>query len=89
MHDESMPILPSFVPNSLHPITKHTTSETDHQNRRQPTIDYIRVTGRRDEEQTTVDPRILDVAIAHSGELFAEVSRVLVLDILDNGLPAA
>jgi hypothetical protein len=48
-----------------------------------------RVTGGVDEEQAAVDARVLDVAVAHSGELLAEVRAVLVLDVLDNGVPAA
>jgi hypothetical protein len=48
-----------------------------------------RVAGGVDEEQAAVDARVLDVTVAHGGELFAEVRAVLVLDVLDNGVPAA
>ena len=42
-----------------------------------------------DEEQAAVDARVLDVALALGGELLAQVGRVLVLDVLDDGVPAA
>ena len=41
------------------------------------------------EEQAAVDARVLDVALALGGELLAQVRRVLVLDVLDDGVPAA
>lgn len=46
------------------------------------------MTGGLDEEQTAVDPGILDVALTLSREFFAEVCRVLILDVFDNGVPA-
>lgn len=46
------------------------------------------VTGGRDEEDAAVDARVGDEALAHGGELLAEVCRVLVLNVLDDGLPA-
>lgn len=44
--------------------------------------------GGADEVQAAVDTRVLDVAVTHSGELFAQVRAVLVLDVLDDGVPA-
>jgi len=45
--------------------------------------------GRLNEEQAAVDSGVLDVALSLSGELLSEVGRVLVLDILDDGVPTA
>lgn len=42
-----------------------------------------------DEEEAAVDARVLEVTLALGGELLAQVSAVLVLDVLDNGVPAA
>lgn len=42
-----------------------------------------------DKEQAAVNARVLNVSIAHGGKLFAEVRAVLVLDVLDNRVPAA
>ena len=47
-----------------------------------------RVAGGLDEEQAAVDAGVLDVALSLGGELLAEVCRVLVLDVLDDGVPA-
>lgn len=44
---------------------------------------------RVDEEDTAVDTGVGDEALAHGGELLAEVGRVLVLDVLDNRVPAS
>lgn len=41
-----------------------------------------------DEEQAAVDTGILDVTLTLSSEFLAEVCRVLILDVLDNGVPA-
>ena len=41
-----------------------------------------------DEEQAAVNTGILNVTLALSSELLAEVCRVLILDILHNGIPA-
>jgi hypothetical protein len=41
------------------------------------------------EEQATVDTGILDVTLTLSSEFLAEVCRVLILDILDDRVPAA
>ena len=46
------------------------------------------VARRVDEEQGDVNTRVLDVTVALCGELLAEVRAVLVLDVLDNGIPA-
>ena len=43
---------------------------------------------RLDEEETAVDSGILHVAFSMRRELLAEVCRVLVLDVLDDGIPA-
>lgn len=42
-----------------------------------------------DEEQAAVDAGINDVALTLCRELLAQVSRVLILDVFDNGVPAA
>ena len=42
-----------------------------------------------DEEQAAVDARVLEVSLALGSELLAQVGAVLVLDVLDNGVPAA
>jgi hypothetical protein len=46
------------------------------------------VTRRLDEEQTAVDTRVLNVALTLRGELLAQVRRVLILDVLDDRVPA-
>lgn len=48
----------------------------------------LRVTRRSDKEQAAVNTGISNVAITLSSELFAKISRMLILDILDNGFPA-
>jgi predicted RNA-binding protein len=48
-----------------------------------------RVAGGLDEKQAAVDTGILEVALTLGGELLAEVGAVLVLDVLDDGVPAA
>jgi hypothetical protein len=40
------------------------------------------------EKETAVNTGILDVSFTLSGQLLAEVRRVLVLNVLDNGIPA-
>lgn len=47
-----------------------------------------RVSRRLDEEQAAVDAGVLDIALALSGELLSEVGRVLILDVLHDGVPA-
>lgn len=47
------------------------------------------MTGRLDEEEAAVNAGILDVTLSLSGELLAEVRRVLVLDVLDDWVPAS
>lgn len=42
-----------------------------------------------DEEQAAVDACVLEVPLTLGGEFLAEVGAVLVLDVLDNGVPAA
>ncbi len=42
-----------------------------------------------DKVKTAVNTRVLDVAVAHGSKLFAEIGAVLVLDILDDRVPAA
>lgn len=41
-----------------------------------------------DEKETAVDSGILDISLALGGKFFAQVGRVLILDILDNRVPA-
>jgi hypothetical protein len=48
-----------------------------------------RVARRRDEEQAAVDARVLEISVTLGGELLAEVGAVLVLDVLDDRVPAA
>ena len=48
-----------------------------------------RMAGGLDEEQAAVDPGILDVALTLSREFLAEVCRVLIFDVLDDGVPAS
>lgn len=43
---------------------------------------------RVNEVQAAVDTSVLDVAVTHGGEFLAEVSTVLVLNVLDDGVPA-
>ena len=45
--------------------------------------------GRLDEEQAAVDTGILDVSLTLSCEFLSEVCRVLVLDVLDDWIPAS
>ncbi len=53
-------------------------------------VDRLEGVARRlDEEKAAVDASILDVALALSSELLPQVGGMLVLDILDNGIPAA
>lgn len=47
------------------------------------------VAGGLDEEQAAVDAGVLDVALTLRGKLLSEVGRVLVLDVLDDRVPAA
>lgn len=42
-----------------------------------------------DEEQTAVNTSVLDVAITLGSQLLAQVGRVLILDVFDNGVPAS
>lgn len=41
------------------------------------------------EEKAAVDACVLEIALALGGQLLAQVGAVLVLDVLDNGVPAA
>lgn len=43
---------------------------------------------RLDEEQAAVNTGILDVTLTLSSEFLAEVGRVLILDVLDDRVPA-
>ena len=47
-----------------------------------------RVARRVDEEGCAVDTRVLDMAVALRSELLAQVRAVLVLNVLDDGVPA-
>jgi len=47
-----------------------------------------RVSCRVDKVKAAVDARVLDVTVTHRSELLAKVRAVLVLDILDNRIPA-
>ncbi len=48
-----------------------------------------RVPGWVDEVEATMNARVLDVAVPHRRQLLTQVCTVLILDILDNGIPAA
>ena len=48
-----------------------------------------RVPSRADEVQAAVDAGVLDVPLPLRRELLAQVRTVLVLDVLDDGVPAA
>lgn len=53
-------------------------------------IDRLEGVSRRlDEEKAAVDAGILDVALTLSSELLSQIGGVLILDILDNGVPAS
>jgi hypothetical protein len=41
-----------------------------------------------EEVQAAVNTRVLNVSVPHRGKLFAQVRRVLVLDVFDYGIPA-
>jgi hypothetical protein len=47
-----------------------------------------RVTGRVDEEKAAVNASVGNVLVSHSSELFSEVGGVLILDVLDDWVPA-
>ncbi len=47
------------------------------------------MTGGLDEEQAAVDTGILDISLTLGCELLSEVCRVLVLDVLDDWVPAS
>ena len=42
-----------------------------------------------DEEQAAVDTGVLDISLTLSCELLSEVCGVLILDVLDNWIPAS
>jgi hypothetical protein len=46
------------------------------------------MTSRIDEIEAAMNARVLNVPIPHCREFLAQISAVLVLDILDNGVPA-
>lgn len=46
-----------------------------------------RMAGWVDEEETAMDTGVLDMAVSHRCELLAKIRAVLVLDVLDNGIP--
>ena len=58
------------------------------QRRGKTNLFFLRVTSGRDEEKAAVDASILDEAITHSSQFLAEEGRVLVLDVLNDRLPA-
>lgn len=41
-----------------------------------------------DEEETAVNAGVLNVALSLGSEFLSEICRVLVLDVLDDGIPA-
>lgn len=48
----------------------------------------LRMAGGLNEEQAAVNTGILDVTLTLSSEFLAEVCGVLILNVLDNGVPA-
>ena len=48
-----------------------------------------RVSGRGDKVETAVDSRVDNVLVSHRGQFFAQVRRVLILDVFDDRIPAA
>ncbi len=53
-------------------------------------IDWLQgMAGWLDEEETAVDTGVLNVALSLCGELLAEVCGVLILDVLDDWVPAS
>lgn len=44
--------------------------------------------GGLDEEETAMDPTVLNVTVPLGGEFLSQIRRVLILDIFDNGVPA-
>lgn len=51
-------------------------------------LGYLRMTRWLDEEQTAVHASILNVPFTLRSKLLPQVGRVLVLDVLDNWVPA-
>ena len=53
-------------------------------------IDWLQsVSSRRNKVQAAVDASVLNVPLTLGSELFSQVGAVLVLDVLDDGIPAA
>lgn len=48
---------------------------------------YLRVPRRSDKEKTAMDSGILDITFTLSSEFLTKISRVLILDVLDNRFP--
>lgn len=44
---------------------------------------------RLDEEETTMNTGVLNITLSLCSELLAEISRMLILDVLDDRVPAA
>ncbi len=51
-------------------------------------FDCLRVTRGLDEEKTTVYSSVLDVSLALRGKFLSKVGGMLILDILDDRIPA-
>jgi hypothetical protein len=49
----------------------------------------VRVPRRLDEEQAAVDTSVLNITFSLGGEFFAEIRRVLILDVLHDRVPAS
>lgn len=79
----------------LHCQTVRLSNDGDHVDNLTELLHYNDVNGaqrvpsRVDEEQATVDTRVLNMALAHGRELLAEIRTVLVLDVLYNGIPTS
>lgn len=80
--DDLRELLENDNVNGLEPNTERMRKKNlDHK-------DGLRMARGGDEEETAVYTRVGNVAVALCGEFLAEISRVLVLDVLDDGLPA-
>lgn len=70
------------------PVAYRAQVSVPSRHRKQRRIPNLRVAGGGDEEQAAVNAGILDEAVTHGSQLLAKEGRVLVLDVLNDGLPA-
>lgn len=50
---------------------------------------HLRMTRWLDEEQTAMNAGVLDITVTLGSELLSEICRMLILDVLHNGVPAS